>query len=120
MNRLLLLALMLLCLQACAIRSIKDDSPASDLTALETSVSQDLQPRLLPNGLEYCAELAQTERVKDECTGDLEDGLFLSNRDKARALSTLHKGLERLRLARQPCGLFDLACHRRQRALANP
>lgn len=110
-------ALLALCLTACATPSVRDDSPASDLDALVSSVSRDLRPTKLPNGREYCAELARTERDKDECTGDLEDGLFTANRDKARALETLRRGVERLRLARAPCRFYQLSCKRREKAL---
>lgn len=104
MNLKLLLVLIVLCLSACGTRTVKDDSPASDLDALVSSVSRDLRPRLLPNGREYCAELARTERQHDECTGDLEDALFSANRDKERADKTLRTGVERIKLSRNPCG----------------
>jgi hypothetical protein len=116
----LLIVMIAVCLLAGCVRFARDDVPASDLIALETSVSRDLQPRLLDNVKDYCAELATTEKAQYECLGDLEDLVFLSNRDKARALATLHKGLERLELARNPCRLLDLACHRRKAALAKP
>lgn len=117
MNLRLLLVLIVLFLSACGTRTVRDDSPASDLDALVSSVSRDLQPRLLPNGKEYCAELATTERAQDECMGDLEDVVFVSNRDKERGLGTLRTGVERLKLARAPCRVFDFACRKRQRAL---
>lgn len=82
-----------------------------------TSVKRDLQRRLLPNGKEYCAELARTEDAQDECTGDLEDALYASNRDKDRAANTLTRGVERIKLSRAPCRLFDFACRKRQREL---
>lgn len=120
MNLKLLIVLCVLCLPACGTHSVRDDSPESDLTALVTSVKRDLQRRVLPSGREYCAELAKTQDEQDDCTGDLEDALYLSNRDKDRAANTLTKGVERLKLARQPCGFFDLACRRRARALDAP
>lgn len=107
MNPKLLLVLTALFLTACAGRSVKDDSPASDLDALVSSVERDLQIRRLPNGREYCAELARTEKEKDECTGDLEDALYVSNRDKERASRTLRTGVERIRLARNPCSFWE-------------
>ena len=119
MNLKLLLVLTALSLTACGTHSVRDDLPASDLDALVTSVGRDLQPRLLPNGKEYCAELARTEKQKDDCTGDLEDGLYASNRDKARGMATLRVGVERIKLSRAPCRLFDFACRKRQRELDN-
>lgn len=104
MNPKLLLVLTVLCLSACGTRTVRDDSPASDLDALVSSVSRDLRPRLLPNGREYCAELSKTQRAQDECTGDLEDVVFQSNRDKERGLRTLRTGVERIKLSRNPCG----------------
>lgn len=117
MNLRLLLVLIVLSLTACATRSARDDSPASDLDALVANVTRDLRPTLLPNGKEYCAELARTERQKDDCTGNLEDAVFAGNRDKARAESTLRTGVERIRLARSPCRLLDFECRKRQRQL---
>lgn len=120
MNLKLLCVLIVLCLPACGTPSVRDDSPESDLTALVTSVKRDLQRRVLPNGKEYCAELAKTEDAQDDCMGDLEDVVYLSNRDKDRAANTLTKGMERIKLSRQPCGFFDLGCKRRARALDAP
>lgn len=120
MNLKLLLVMTVLCLLAGCVHSVRDDSPASDLAALESGVSRDLQPRLLPNGKEYCAELSKTEGQQDECLGDLEDAVFAGNRDKARARQTLHKGLERLRLSRAPCRWYQLECKRKAKALDRP
>jgi hypothetical protein len=110
MNRTLVLALSALCLTACGQHSVRDDSPASDLDALVSSVGRDLQPRLLPNGKEYCVELARTEREQDDCAGDLEDGLYASNRDKERGMSTLRDGVRRIKLSRNPCRWWQLTC----------
>lgn len=114
MNPKLLLVLSVLCLSGCATRTVSDASPASDLDALVSSVSRDLKPRLLPNGEEYCAELAATERAQDECTGDLEDALFSSNRDKERAARTLRTGVDRIKLSRNPCGFWARAFNRKR------
>lgn len=120
MNHKSLIVLLAMCLTACATPSVRDESPASDLDALVSSVGRDLRPTKLPNGREYCAELARTERDKDECTGDLEDALFTANMDKGRALQTLRKAVERLRLARAPCRFYQLSCKRREKALDAP
>ncbi len=107
MNRRLLFALIVLSLTACGRHSVRDDSPASDLDALVSSVERDLWIRRLPNGKEYCAELSRTRKELDECAGDLEDTLFLANRDKERARTTLRTGIERLKLARNPCSAWE-------------
>lgn len=120
MNLRLLLALTALCLLAGCAHSVRDDSPASDLDALVSSVSRDLQTRILPNGKEYCAELASSEEQQDECLGDLEDGFYQSNRDKERGLSTLRKGVERIRLSRDPCRWYEVTCRRHAKALDQP
>lgn len=112
MNLRLLLVLTVLCLTGCGTASVKDDSPASDLDALVSSVSRDLRPRLLPNGREYCAELARTERAQDECMGDLEDTVYSSNRDKERAAATLRTGAQRIKLSRNPCGFWSRLTNR--------
>ena len=103
----LLIVLIALCLSGCVTTSAHDDSPASDLDVLEASVNRDLRRTTLPNGKEYCAEDAVTERQEDDCTGNLEDALFNANRDKESARSTLHKGVQRLKLARDPCGWWS-------------
>lgn len=107
MNLKLLLVLTMLSLTACGMRSVRDDSPASDLDALVSSVERDLWIRRLPNGKEYCAELSRTRKELDECAGDLEDTLFLANRDKERAKNTLRTGIQRLKLARNPCSVWE-------------
>jgi len=113
----LLTVLIVLFLSACATTSTRGDSPASDLDALEANVNRDLRMTLLPNGKQYCAELATTEREQDECMGDLEDALFNSNRDKQSARQTLGKGIKRLKLARDPCRWWEFRCKREARAL---
>lgn len=100
----LLTVLIALCLSACATTSGRGGSPASDLDALESSVARDLRKTTLPNGKTYCAEDAVTERQKDACTGDLEDAVFNANADKASARDTLRKGIQRIKLALDPCG----------------
>lgn len=119
MNLKLLLVMIVACLLPGCAHSVRDDSPASDLDALVSSVSRDLRPRLLPNGKEYCAELAKTERQQDECLGDLEDGLYASNRDKQRAAVTLETGVKRIKLARDPCRWYEVRCRREARKLRN-
>jgi hypothetical protein len=114
--KLLLVILAMSLLPACA-HSVRDDSPASDLDALVSSVSRDLKVRMLPNGREYCAELAKTERAQDECLGDLEDLAYASNRDKQRAAATLEKGVKRIKLARNPCRWWQVGCRRDARKL---
>lgn len=81
------------------------------------SVSRDLQPRLLPNGKTYCAELSVTEGDQDECLGNLEDLVYQSNADKARALTTLQTGVKRLKLARDPCKWYEVGCKMKASAL---
>ena len=119
MNLRLLCVILAMCLLPGCAHSVRDDSPASDLDALVSSVSRDLRPRLLPNGKGYCAELAKTERQQDECLGDLEDGLYASNRDKQRAADTLETGVKRIKLARDPCRWYEVRCRREARKLRN-
>ena len=117
MNRKLLLVLIVLFLTACGTRTVRDDSPASDLDALEVSVSGDLKPRTLPNGKEFCAELARTEQAQDECLGDLEDVVYTSNRDKERALGRLQRGFEWIRWRLNPCRWYQFSCKARIKEL---
>lgn len=75
-------------------------------------MKKDLKTRTLPNGKEYCAELADTERKQDSCTGDLEDGFYLSNRDKERASKTLDSGIERINRATRKCPWYKPNCNK--------
>lgn len=118
MNQKLPLVLLVLFLSACGTHSARGDLPASDLRALAAAVSKDLRPRMLPNGKEYCAELARTEQQQDDCMGDLEDALYASNRDKERAASTLLSGVARIEWARNPCRWWQFRC-RSQRKPTN-
>lgn len=106
MNLRLFLMLMVLSLSACGGRIVRDESPASDLDALMTTVEPDLKPKLLKNGKEYCLELAKTREARDKCASELEAKFWSGNRDKERAWKTLVAGFDRLRLARNPCGAF--------------
>lgn len=117
MTKLLLAGLLALSLTACASHSTRGDSPVSDLSALRQAVSGDLEPRQLPNGLEYCAELATTEKQQDECLGQLEDALFLSNGDKARAIWLIDRFIERTKIVRNPCSWYEFSCKSRAKEL---
>ena len=117
MNLKFLLALLVLFLPACGTLSTNVGSGVSDLDALEANVKRELAPRRLPNGEIYCGEQAATERKQDDCIGDLEDTLFMSEKDKVRALDLLTTGLERIRLRLVPCKWWDYKCHQRLKDL---
>ena len=70
------------------------------------NVAKTTKPTLLPNGKEYCAELARTEDEQDDCMGDLEDALFNANRKGELTQQTLDKFIAREKLRRNPCGFF--------------
>ncbi|HEX8586190.1 MAG TPA: hypothetical protein VF680_17490 [Allosphingosinicella sp.] len=107
MNLKLLPVLIVLFLPACVTPTVRDDSPASDLDALRANVAKTASPTLLPNGKEYCAELARTEDEQDDCTGDLEDALFTANRKGERTLLTVDAFIEREKLRRNPCSRWE-------------
>lgn len=107
MNLKLPFALAVLCLTACGPRIVKDDLPASDLDALVANVRKTTTPTLLPNGKEYCAELARNEDEQDDCMGDLEDGLYNSNRKGERTRKTVETFAARERLRRNPCNAWQ-------------
>lgn len=65
------------------------------------------KPVMLPNGKDYCAELARTDADKDECTGDLEDGLFSANKIILNLVWQAVQFTERQRLVRDPCNLAE-------------
>lgn len=65
-----------------------------------------LAERRLPNGKMYCAEDARTDREQDACLGDVEDGYFNSEQDKAEGRRQTDLFVQRQSLARQPCGFF--------------
>ena len=79
---------------------------ASDLAAIQSTVTAELRPRLLPNGLEYCLELAETEGARDECSLDLEEALWLSNQDKARTRRFMDKVIERIHNDSRKCRVW--------------
>lgn len=103
-------ALIVLSLTACATHTAKDAKPSSDLDALANNVERDLLPRLLDNGLDYCAEFATTQGEQDQCLGDLEANSILSNQDKARARSSLRSGINRIKAGRVRCGWWQYRC----------
>jgi hypothetical protein len=76
------------------------------LDVLVANVSKDGTPVLLPNGKEYCFELAATENDQDDCTGDLEDALYNSNRRGERQVQTVKNFATREKLRRNPCGFW--------------
>lgn len=120
MNRKLVAVLIALFLTACAGRTVRDDSPASDLDAAKANLERHLAPRTLSNGELYCAEFAQTEDAQDECLGELEDKFFLSEEDKRTSLALVRKFIDRLRLARAPCRWYQFTCKRQEKKLNGP
>ena len=110
-------ALIALSLAACATPSARDDSPSSDLDALVQTVERQLPNRTLPNGRQYCAELAATEGEQDECMGDLEALNLLRVRDRERALQQLRGGANRIKATRVTCGWWQYRCRVDRRAL---
>ena len=108
----LLIVLIALCLSGCVTTSAHDDSPASDLDVLVANVGKTTRPTLLPNGKEYCAELAKTEDAQDDCLGDLEDALYNANRSGERTLQTVQNFAARERLRRNPCAWWERVLRR--------
>lgn len=74
---------------------------------LVANVAKTTRPTLLPNGKEYCAELAKTEDEQDDCMGDLEDALYNSNRNGERTKQTVDNFVARERLRRNPCSWWE-------------
>lgn len=109
MNRLSLIVLIVLLLPACATHTAKGDSLASDLDAYAANVKRVGKPVMLPNGKDYCAELARTDEQQDACTGDLEDGLYQANKIILNLVWMGVQFTERLRLQRDPCNLIERA-----------
>ena len=107
MNLKLLIVLLALCLSACGKQQVKDDAPANDLDVLVQNVRKDGKPVVLPNGKWYCFELATTEDMQDDCTGDLEDALFNSNKRGLRQVETVEQFVAREKLRRNPCGFWE-------------
>lgn len=92
-----------LCLASCSSLRKREELLASDLAAIQAIVNEELRPRLLSNGLEYCLETALTEGARDECSLELEDALWLSNKDKARTLRFINKAIERIHVDSKNC-----------------
>lgn len=74
---------------------------------LALTVRQQTLPVLLPNGREYCAELANSQLEMDQCTGNLEDTLYNANRRSERTFETVDKFVRREKLRRNPCGALE-------------
>lgn len=110
------LLLTLLCLTGCGKHLVRDGAPASDLDTMVANVERELAPRKLPNGKLYCAEDARTMEQLADCAGDVEDALWLSEGDKARALKLIKAAAQRLRLQRNPCGFWE-RLSRRERCM---
>ena len=117
MTRLLLPVLLALSLPACGTHSVRDGSPSSDLNALVLTVERQLPNRTLPNGKQYCAELATTEGEQDECMGDLEALNLLRVRDRERALQQLRSSANRVKATRVTCGWWNYRCRVDRKAL---
>ena len=117
MNLKLWLAATCLFLLAGCTHSVRGASPASDLDALQATVSQEIKPQTLPSGKEYCAEHAKTEDAQDKCLGDLEDLVYLLNRSMERGAKLLEQGLDRIRSERITCGWLDFSCRKKKRTL---
>ena len=107
MNLKLLLVLLVLSLPACAVHTMRADSHASDLDVLEANVKRAGAPVLLPNGKEFCAELARTQDDLDDCAGFLEDGLYESNRRAESLVGIVVRFIRRERLRRDPCSWWE-------------
>lgn len=111
------IALIALFLAACATPSARDDSPSSDLDALVQTAERNLPNRTLPNGRQYCAELAATEGEQDDCMGDLEALNLVRVKDRDRTLQQLRSGANRIKATRVTCGWWQYRCHVERRAL---
>ena len=83
---------------------MRGDLPEIELSALESSLSKHVQPRLLPTGKAYCAELSKTIKELGECAGDLEDVVAVSNYDKAQIREIMTKFKSTVHKSRKPCG----------------
>lgn len=79
---------------------------------LLANVAKTTRPTLLPNGREYCAELAKSEDEQDDCMGDLEDALYNANRNGERTKLTVDNFVARERLRRNPCSWWERFMHR--------
>lgn len=76
-----------------------------------------LPNRTLPNGRQYCAELAETEGAQDLCMGDLERLNLQRVRDRERAIERLRYGINRIKASRVRCGWFAYVCKAERRRL---
>lgn len=81
------------------------------------NVTRQLPKRTLPNGRQYCAELAKTEGEQDACMGDLEALNLLRDKDRDRALRELRGGANRIKATRVHCGWFEYRCKMDRNAL---
>ena len=116
MIRKLLPVLLPLFLTACATTSVRDDSHASDLDALEANVRKDAATVTLPNGKTYCGELARSTSEQEDCIGDLEDALFNVNAGRFPSIiTTVQRFIRGERLRRNPCSWWQRTVSNRAR-----
>ena len=74
---------------------------------------------MLPNGKQYCAEDATTEKEQDTCLSWLESAFYAAEQDKKRTFWLVSRAVQRLKLARSPCRWWQVGCRRTAAALAN-
>lgn len=110
-------ALIALFLAACATHSGPVALPPSELDSLAQTVERQLPNRTLPNGRQYCAELAETEGEQDECLADLEALNLLRAGDRERAIGQLRRAVNRLKGARMVCRWWEFSCQAERRRL---
>lgn len=72
-----------------------------------SNVKRETQPVMLPNGKDYCMELATSEDAQDECGGDLEDALYAAHRKLRSVYDMAVSFTDRLRLQRNPCSRWE-------------
>lgn len=108
-TRLWLICALALSLTACATSPVHDARPATDLQVLRLGVQALTEPRA-PAGSVQRLEDAATVGETWDYAGDLEDALWLSNRDKLNLRQFVNKATAAIEASRLPeCRWFQPA-----------
>jgi hypothetical protein len=109
LTRLSLLCGLLLSLTACGLLRGKDVRPATDLQVLRLGVQALTEPRTPAGDVQRLEDAATVGQAWDYA-GDLEDALWLSNRDKANLRQFVNKATAAIEASRLPeCRWFQPA-----------
>lgn len=101
LTRLWLICALVLLTSACATSPVHDARPATDLQVLRLGVQALTEPRSPAGSIQRLEDAATVGETWDYA-GDLEDALWLSNRDKANLRGFVDKATAAIETSRLP------------------